>query len=80
MPELLEQKVEPNPRSVGLAAVTVSTESLLYSQSVEQLQEVSLIDITDLNLGLAHVELSQRVSLTQIKLESALKFTECVCV
>ncbi len=46
MPTLLEQSAEPNPRRPSLAAVAASTDSFLYSLSVEQLQEASLADIT----------------------------------
>lgn len=61
--------VPTNPRRASLA---VSTESFLYFLSVEQLQEVSLIDI---NLGSEHTKLSETLcpSIMQIILDSSLK-------
>lgn len=64
--------VPTNPRRASLAAAAVSTESFLYFLSVEQLQEVSLIDI---NLGSEHTKLSETLcpSIMQIILDSSLK-------
>lgn len=64
--------VPTNPRRASLAAAGGPTEPLLCVLSVEQLQEVSLIDI---NLGSEHMKLSQALCppIMQIILESGLK-------
>lgn len=38
------------------------TESVLYSLSVEQLQEVSLVDISHFSLGFSHTRLSETLN------------------
>ncbi len=82
VPAVLKQRVKPNPRRVSLAAATVSTELFLYSFSVEQLQEVSLTDITDFSFWLrSRVAFSQTFikKLYWIQLPSSHRTTCCSC-
>lgn len=64
------QEVQPGPRGARLAAVTAATESLLYSPSVEQLQETSLVGME--RRTLAHREAPARPITAQQKLQVSL--------
>lgn len=61
-----KQEVQPDPWGARLAAVAAATESLLYSPSVEQLQEMSLVDIK--RPTLAHRETPARPITAEQKL------------
>ncbi|MED6249868.1 hypothetical protein ATANTOWER_020962 [Ataeniobius toweri] len=63
------QEVQPGPRRARLAAVAVATESLLYSPSVEQLQETPLVGITRRTLARRKTPAGLVTELTEQKLQ-----------